>query len=196
MTTTYDHSYSESGVAAIFPSRESAHEAVRRLHNSGIQGTWIGLIKPRETSDPPASVTSVPSGGTRVEAENWLGRLLGEGDETLQDALTRHGVGAIDSTVLGAFTPEGALVTVDGRGATSDTVDILENCGGRVIAGRANAFVDDIDLNSGATGDPVTTVPASTGTVDTIREETFFYDPAYEIQVGDPAAQRLARPII
>jgi hypothetical protein len=188
MTTTYGDTAPTGGVAAIFPSRESAHDAVRRLHDSDIHGTWIGLIKARETDESTSRVASVATAEPRVESENWLSRLFGEGDETLQDALARHGVGPVDSTALGTFTPDGALVTVDGREATSDTVDILENCGGRIIAGRDTSFGGTIDRNAGATGD--------LETVGTIREETFFYDPAYELEVGDPAAQRLQRPII
>jgi len=196
-STTYGDSTPDGGVAAIFASREAAHEAVRRLHDSDIHGTWVGLIKARDTSEDTSRVASVPGGEPRVEAENWLSRLFGEGDETLQDALARHGVGNIDAAALGTFTPDGALVTVDGREATSDTVDILENSGGRIIAGRDTSFGGNIDSNSGATGDFVpATAGTARGTVDTVREETFFYDPAYELEVGDPAVQRLQRPII
>jgi hypothetical protein len=196
MTTTYGDSYPDTGVAAIFPTREAAHEAVRRLHDSDIHGTWIGVIKPRETDASTSRVASVPGGEPRVESENWLARLFGEGDETLQEALARHGVSQVNATDLGVFTPNGALVTVDGREATSDTVDILETCGGRVIAGRDSTFGGNITPASGATGDLDPSRVAPRGSVDTIREETFFYDPAYELAVGDPAVQRLQRPII
>lgn len=195
MNTTYGDSSPTGGVAAIFPSRESAHDAVRRLHDSDIHGTWIGTIKRRETAESTSRVASVPGDEPRIESENWLARLFGEGDETLQDALERHGVGPIDSTALGTFSPDGALVTVDGRDATSDVVDILENCGGRIIAGRETSLRSGIDSNTGATGDFVTSGD-SRDRAGTIREETFFYDPAYELEVGDPAVQRLQRPII
>jgi hypothetical protein len=202
MNTTYGESFPESGVAAIFPSRDAAHEAVRRLHESDIHGTWIGLIKPRTEDASTSRFATLPTGEPRVEAENWLARVFGEGDETLEDALERHGVGAVDTGVLGVIAPEAALLTVDAREATSDTVDILETCGGRVIAGRDTSFGGPIDPNSGATGDfapaardrAATTAPV--GTVTTVSEDVFYYDPAYELEVGDPAAQRLQRPII
>lgn len=196
MTTTYGD-FSTNGVAAIFPSRDAAHEAVRRLHESEIHGTWIGLIKPR--ADETRASRFAAAEEPHVEAENWLARVFGESDETLREALAHHGVGTVDPEALGTFSPEAAVVAVDGREATSDTVDILETCGGRVIAGRDTSFNGSrIDSNTGATGDLVTTAPRRepSGTAESIREETFFYDPAYELEVGDPAAQRLQRPII
>jgi len=183
MNTTYDDSYPKGGVAAIFPSRDAAHEAVRRLHESDIHGTWIGLIKPRAADSSTSRIASVPGSEPRVEAENWLARLFGEGDETLRDALGRHGVGPIDASALGTFPPDGALVTVDGREATSDSVDILETCGGRIIAGRETSF--------GGTSDPT-----RRGTAGTIREDVFYYDPDDEREFGDPVGPSLRRPII
>jgi len=202
MNTTSSDSSPASGVAAIFPSRDAAHEAVRRLHDSDIHGTWIGILKPRTTDASESRFASPPADTPRVEAENWLARVFGEGDETLADALARHGVGSVDPGALGFMAPEAALLTVDARQATSDTVDILENCGGRVIAGRDTSFGGPIDPNSGATGDfvPATSdralaaVPGTT--VTTVSEDVFYYDPAYELEVGDPAAQRLQRPIV
>jgi len=183
MTTTYDDSYPKGGVAAIFSSRDAAHEAVRRLHESDIHGTWIGLIKPRESDSSTSRFASVSGSEPRVEAENWLARLFGEGDETLGDALARHGVGPIDSTALGTFTPDGALVTIDGREATSDSVDILETCGGRIIAGRGTSFGGNNDPNFRATA-------------GALREDVFYYDPDDELEFGDPVVQSLRRPII
>jgi len=192
MTTTYGDTLPGGGVAAIFPSREAAHDAVRKLHNSDIHGTWIGLIKPR-THDASMSRLVTKPGDERVEAENWLARVFGEGDESLQDVLVRHGVGLIDPSTLGVPIANGAVVTVDGREATSDTTMILEDCGGRVIAG-GDTIVDRMlpgKRNVGLRGDPVTT----------IREEIFYFDPAEDVVDGDTAAQRMAaqhleRPII
>jgi len=195
MNTTYGDSFPDTGVAAIFPSRESAHDAVRRLHESDVHGTWIGVIKRRDPDENTSRSTSFPGGEPRVASENWLARLFGDGDETLQDALARHGVSEINFEALGTFTPDGALVTVDGHEATSDTVGILENCGGRIIAGRESAFGGSIDPSTGATGD-LGARTDSRDNVDTFREGVFFYDPAEDLQVGDPAVQRLERPII
>lgn len=203
MNTSYGDSYIPGGVAAIFTSREAAHDAVRELHDRDVHGTWIGLIKPRALDRDTSRTAAYAEqrGETRVESENWLSRMFGEGDESLADALVRHGVEAIDRTSLGVIAPEGAVLTVDAREVTDDTVDILENAGGRIIAGRdsfAGAGSTRFDRNAGATGDPIATTPrfAPQGTVDTIREEIFYYDPAEDLVSQDISAQRLQRPII
>ena len=177
MSQTYGD-FSANGIAAIFPSRAAAHEAVHRLHESDIYGTWIGLIKTRADI---ASLGGDASPDERFESENWLVRVFGEGGQTLRDVLAYHGVGTVDSAALGGLVADVALVTVDGRDATPGTVAILERCGGRIIAGRETIIgTDGFDPHIGAEDDPVPVVPrlVPAGTAKAIREEIFFYDPA------------------
>jgi hypothetical protein len=195
MTTTYGDSYPNVGVAAIFASRDEAHVAVRRLHERGIHGTWIGLIEPRERG-AAALRTASASGGTPVESESWLARVFGEGDEPLQAALTRHGVGRIDETALGSVVPRSAVLTVDGGETTYDTVAILEDCGGRIFAGRESA---NRPRNSPAVAASEREPQKAADLI--FFEEIFYYDPAENVVDGDSAvqrmaAQRLQRPII
>ena len=162
----------QTAVAAVFPDRDSAHEAVHQLHHDGFHRTWIGVAR-RETSDsyvvdsgishtepvmrtpadpvispiPPAysaggrgdmmtpddELASGDDSTTRVESDNWFMRFFGEGDESLYEALIRHGVDDQDARGAGSLPAHGAIVTVNGDNHPELAAEILSQCGGRVI---------------------------------------------------------------
>ncbi|MFN2459141.1 MAG: YsnF/AvaK domain-containing protein [Candidatus Velthaea sp.] len=138
-----------TALAAIFSDREQAHSAAQRLHDEGFRDTWIGVTK---TSDDAgdSSFTGGASGAmseTTVEAENWFQRFFGEGDQTLHDALVRHGVDEADAMNAGQVPPGSAILTVDGANHPEQAAQVIAKCGGRLITSGASAtgFVDDVD---------------------------------------------------
>jgi hypothetical protein len=87
-----------------------------------------------------------PDQTTRVESDNWFMRFFGEGDESLHDALVRHGVTEADARAAGELPDHSAIVTVDGANHPEMAAEILSQCGGRVITrgfgGASTAFAE------------------------------------------------------
>ncbi|GAC1423261.1 MAG: hypothetical protein NVSMB64_31300 [Candidatus Velthaea sp.] len=148
-------SKSKNTIAATFDSREAAHDAAQRLHDQGFHGAWIGLTKPMHGDgggDRYTGATTATAGDTTaVESGNWFQRLLGEGDETLHDALVRHGVREADFTSIGPVAPGSAILTIDGMNHPELAAEIISECDGEVITSGATergfAF-DDADISS------------------------------------------------
>ncbi len=79
---------------------------------------------------------------TRVESDNWFMRFFGEGDESLHDALVRHGVNEADARAAGSFRAQSAIVTVNGSNHPERAAQILSGAGGQLITRgfRADEF--------------------------------------------------------
>jgi uncharacterized protein (TIGR02271 family) len=163
-----------TAVAAVFPDRDTAHEAVHQLHGDGFRDTWIGIARPEPddaeyvdasssrddavmrtpvdavgapwaahgtagrsdltaTRDDELALGGAAAETTRVESDNWFMRFFGEGDESLHDALIRHGVDEREARTAGSLPTHGAVVTVDGANHPELAAEILSQAGGRVI---------------------------------------------------------------
>lgn len=120
--------YERTTIAAAFADRERAHDAVHRLHDEGYHETWIGI-----TRSDDASLSASTTAETRVEAENFFARVFGEGDESLHDALVRHGVAEADAISAGQLAPRSAIVTVDGANHPELAAQIMTECAGQMI---------------------------------------------------------------
>jgi uncharacterized protein (TIGR02271 family) len=70
---------------------------------------------------------------TRVESDNWFMRFFGEGDESLHDALVRHGVNEADARAAGSLPARSAIVTVDGSNHPELAAQIMSRAGGQLI---------------------------------------------------------------
>lgn len=116
-------------LAATFADRERAHDAVHRLHDEGFSDTWIGITRSHDGS----GYGTEQVGETRVESENWFTRFFGEGDETLHDALVRHGVAESDARYAGALAPNSAILTVDGSNHPELAAQIITEQGGVLV---------------------------------------------------------------
>ncbi|GAC1539352.1 MAG: YsnF/AvaK domain-containing protein [Candidatus Velthaea sp.] len=128
-----------NAVAATFESREAAHAAAKRLHEEGFHGAWVGLTKPTHGGTSGER--------TAIESENWLQRMFGEGDESLHDALVRHGVREADFRSIGPVAPGSAILTIDGMNHPELAAQVISECGGDVITGGATG--------RGFTGEPL-----------------------------------------
>jgi len=114
-------------IAATFPDRDAAHEAADELKACGYHDVWIGVAK-RHGDDAGYGATEA------VEADNFFARLFGEGDESLHDALVRHGVSEADAAAAGALGAHGAVLTVDGHNHPEGAVEVLNSSGGRLVS--------------------------------------------------------------
>jgi hypothetical protein len=117
-------------IAATFADRERAHDAVHRLHEEGFRDTWIGLTRRDEDE---AGDGMVPSRETRVESENWFSRFFGASDESLHEALARHGVSTADMLPTGPLPPGNAIVTVNGYNHPEYAAEIVAASGGQLL---------------------------------------------------------------
>jgi uncharacterized protein (TIGR02271 family) len=70
---------------------------------------------------------------TRVESENWFMRFFGEGDESLHDALVRHGVSEAEVRAAGSFAAHSAILTVNGANHPELAAQIMARAGGQLI---------------------------------------------------------------
>jgi uncharacterized protein (TIGR02271 family) len=131
-------------IGAAFAERERAHDAVHQLHDDGFRDTWIGIARSADANgyggdeyasdaSPGAGNPSALTGETRVESDNWFMRFFGEGDESLHDALVRHGVTEADARAAGAVRVDGAIVTVDGGNHPEMAAQIIAQNGGQLI---------------------------------------------------------------
>ena len=114
-------------LAAAFADRDQAHDVIRRLHEEGFGDTWLGITRAEDTTGYGSAE------GTRVEADNWFARFFGEGDESLHEALLRHGVAEADAAQAGSLAPNSAIVTVDGANHPEVAAQIISSLGGRLI---------------------------------------------------------------
>ncbi len=129
--------YERTTLAAMFADRESAHDAINRLHEEGFRDTWLGITRTEDS----AGYASMSNEGaeTRVEADNWFARMFGEGDETLHAALIKHGVSEADAKSAGALPARSAIVTVDGANHPELAAQIVSQNGGKLITGGFGA---------------------------------------------------------
>jgi len=132
----YDSAPQESALAATFSSREAAHSAVHRLHDEGFERTWVGVTK--SMTDGGYSAT-LGAAETRVEEENPIARFFSGGNESLHEALRRHGVSDVDaSRVDTTLPPNSAVLTVHGANHPELAAEIIEECGGSLLASNAS----------------------------------------------------------
>ena len=160
--------YERTTLAAIFADREQAHDAVKMLHDEGFHDTWVGITR----SDEGVSA-GYADGETRVQADNWFTRMFGEGDESLHDALVRHGVSEADArtagTMSGAATlpAHSAIVTVDGANHPELAAQVITQAGGQMITkgfGATGYGTEGEHAWGGAKGAATTAVsPVTTG---------------------------------
>jgi hypothetical protein len=142
---------SGSVIAASFADRTQAHDAAQRLHAEGFTSTWIGVARQIDVYDAvDAAGAALPSQAlTQVESDSWLGRLLGDGGESLGEALMRHGVAEADAIAAGMLPPAGAVLTVDGMDAPRLAAHLIEELRGTVITSRSIAQrEDDVTLDT------------------------------------------------
>ncbi len=131
----------ESALVATFPDRESAHQAVHRLHDEGFHNTWIGLTRSK-AADSAYSASSTAS-ETRVEDDNALARFFG-GDESLHEALLRHGVSEADAGRVDTTLPtDSAILTVHGSNHPELAAQIVSECGGTMVTSAASSRLTD-----------------------------------------------------
>lgn len=127
----------DSALAATFPSRDAAHRAVQRLHDEGFHRTWIGLTKPSTDDDDAYDTASTSE--ARVEEENPVARFFGGGNESLRDALLRHGVSREDAARVDTALPTGsAILTVGGANHPELAAEIVQSCGGNLLSSNAS----------------------------------------------------------
>ncbi len=166
-TTTGPAAENRETLVATFALLSDAHQALRRLHDSGYSNTWLGVTSdaaadaetgPVSTDDtfgitnqdtrgtaltaPPTSEVNVDEPNVRGEGGNVfgaIGRLLGrKSGEPLHRELQKQGVSDFDTEWLETNVVVGdTLVTVRSANDPGKAVDILQACGG-MVAGADN----------------------------------------------------------
>jgi hypothetical protein len=165
-------------VGAAFVNRERAHDAVHRLHDEGFSDSWIGVTRSDEVVDYRAAESA--SEQTRVESDNWFMRFFGEGEESLYDALVRHGVSEADARAVGELPDKSAVLTVDGSNHPELAAQILAQGGGQLIT-RAFAAPSYASPAVSAVAAQVSQAPAARSTSlaeDGVGNEGTMYDAA------------------
>jgi uncharacterized protein (TIGR02271 family) len=144
-TAARDDAYEGRAIVAVFADRETAHAAAHELHDEGFQDTWIGVTRP-SASATTEDAGGRATGGTTVETDGGgsvmerIGRFFsGEGGtKTLYDELVRHGVAEREArSIDGSLEPNSAILTVDGSNHPELAAEIIEQCGGHVLAGES-----------------------------------------------------------
>lgn len=131
-STPEDHQ--SSTLVATFADRELAHDAAHRLHEEGFHKTWVGLTRPGE------SATQTNDEEPRVSGDNPIARFFGGGNETLADALVKHGVAPEDTHRVEETIPaNSAILTVHGANHPERAAEIVASCGGRMIDSIASS---------------------------------------------------------
>ncbi len=134
-----DPSYRESSnvatIAATFPDRDSAKDALTDLHHAGFRNVWLGVTHGDALTSGGATVASAGAGGGVMDS---LGRFFsGEGaqEQALHQALIGRGLTESQARRLEASVSAGAaIVTVDGENDPDEAIDILQSNGGNVDA--------------------------------------------------------------
>ncbi|GAC1303811.1 MAG: YsnF/AvaK domain-containing protein [Vulcanimicrobiaceae bacterium] len=143
MFDSVDNAPHESALVATFPDRETAHQAVHRLHDEGFHNTWIGLTRSM-TDDGGAFSPSGATTETRVEEDNALARFFGGGNESLHAALRRHGVSEADAARVDTTLPANcAILTVHGSNHPELAAQIVAECGGEMVTSAASSRLLD-----------------------------------------------------
>ncbi len=148
-TTPSDQVYDGRALVAAFPNRAHAQQAVEQLHDEHFHNIWLGVTQ----SDGTLAVGQEDSLGAKI------GRFFsGEGSESnggrsLHAALVHHGVAESEAQRLDrSLDPNSVLLTVDGHNHPELAAEIIEACGGHIVAGES--FASDTAL-SGARGSDI-----------------------------------------
>ncbi len=138
-----------SALVAIFATRELAHHAIESLHGEGFHRTWLGVTQSM-TSD--TGYGSPADTETRVESDNALARFFGAGDQTLHEALLKHGVSAdVAARLDGTLPGNSAIVTVDGANHPELAAQIVAECDGEIVSSLGAKSLYDAYATESAT---------------------------------------------
>jgi hypothetical protein len=126
-------------LVATFPIRTGGDEAIRDLRRAGVRHTWLGVAKRGEgAASPRADVVSAET-HERVEPvgighiiARWLHR---DRDETLYDALRKHGVAEAVARRIDGAVAEGhcVLIAEDVAIPAEEAASIALRHGGAVL---------------------------------------------------------------
>lgn len=109
-------------IAATFPDRGSANEALTELYQAGFRNVWLGVMQSDATTGASATVAS----GDAADSE-------GAQEQALHQALIAHGLRHDQARRLEAIIPSGAaIVTVDSENDPDEALLILQTKGGNV----------------------------------------------------------------
>ncbi len=127
----------QSALVAVFSNRDAASRAIEQLHDEGFHRTWLGVTEPMSGGAADGTSSRQTASTTRVENDNALARFFGAGDETLHDALLRHGVSETDAAQLDdTLAARSAVVTVDGANHPELAAQIVAKCGGEMVTSK------------------------------------------------------------
>ncbi len=160
-------------IAAVFGSREEAHQTLGALHKAHFRKVWFGVTSVATTAQGTDAMTVESSGG-----------FFSQKSQGLVDALVEHDVdGAAARGLVATIQPGNALLTVDpDKGDPNEAIEILQRHGARIEGGMAASGARSA-VPSRAASDyaPVTATPATATPDDDMpvwEEETFFQHPA------------------
>ena len=116
-------------IAAVFASREEAHQALGALHKAHFRKVWFGVTSVATTSQGTSAMTVEDTG------------FFSQKSQGLVDALVEHGVdGSAARRVVANVQPGNALLTVDPeKHDPSEAAEILNRFGARIEGGAMAA---------------------------------------------------------
>ena len=153
-------------MAAVFGSREEAHQALGALHKAHFRHVWFGVTSVATTAQGTSAVTVEDTG------------FFSQKSQGLIDALVEHGVdGNAARQIVPKIEPGNAVVTVDPQTHDpNEAIEIIQRFGGRVEASPTASS----GRGAVASGKPSEVAPSAALDDDTPswEEETFFRRPA------------------
>ena len=160
-------------IAAVFGSREEAHQALGALHKAHFRKVWFGVTSIATTSQGTPAMTVEDAG------------FFSQKSQGLVDALVEHHVdGNAARGLVSKVEPGNALLTVDPeKHDPSEAMDILTRCGGRVEGGVAAAGAgmtasrQDVRIGTTSPGS-VTSTATADDDLPAWEEEEFYQYPA------------------
>lgn len=139
-TTANHEAHERRALVALFDNRAIAHDALASLRAEAFNRVWLGSM--------------LRDGSLATDEKTTLGERIGkffsgwDYDRPLFDALVRNGVEEQVADALDRSIPPNSIVmTVDGRNHPELAAEIIERCGGQVLAGET--FEQTIDARDG-----------------------------------------------
>jgi hypothetical protein len=132
----------QHAIVAAFAHRGSAHDAAKRLREAGFNKVWIGVTSAYVEGDGRYNTGTI---GTNIESDDdsigaKISRFFSDEADgpTLTETLLRHGVTEAEARRIDAkIEPDNALLTVESNDHPEVVTEIVEACGGGIIAGES-----------------------------------------------------------
>lgn len=137
-----DDMYDGRALVAAFADKASAQKAVDALKEENFHNIWIGVTSQDE--DMGSSRNIGDKERTKIVGDESVGAKIGRffsgesQDAGLRQALVRHGVSENEAARIDrSIAPNSVILTVDGSNHPEMAAEVVEACGGHILAGES-----------------------------------------------------------